>query len=311
MSLNENLNTKLIKVENLTKDYGYGRGIFNVNIFVKQGEVLGFLGPNGAGKTTTIRHLMGFSVPHSGNCYVNNLSCFDNSRTIQKDLGYLPGEIALPENLTAIEFIQYMAKLRKVKNMDYTNYLISLFKLDIKKNIKLKRMALGERRKLAIITAFMHDPKILVLDEPTSGLDPIGQITFIEFIREEKKRGKTILLSSHLFREVEAVCDRISIIKDGMIVSECDVKDIKYRNKKTFIITFKTKEDWKRFKNESFNIIYENVDFLQIKIFINDEETNKLINTLLKYNLSSFQEQKYSLEDYFMHFYDRNNKEVK
>ncbi len=300
----------LIRTNNLTKDYGYGRGIFNVNIYVKKGEVLGFLGPNGAGKTTTIRHLMGFSVPHNGNCWIKDLSCFENAKIIQNDLGYLPGEIALPENLTAEEFIQYMAKLRKIKNMNYTNYLIDLFKLDIKKKIKLKRMALGERRKLAIITAFMHDPEILVLDEPTSGLDPIGQITFIKFIREEKRRGKTILLSSHLFREVEAVCDRISIIKDGKIINECNVNDIKYRNKKTFILNFKDKENFNLFKNEKFNIDFENENILQIRTSIEDKQTNELIKTLTSYKLESFQEQKFTLEDYFMHFYDRN-KDVK
>lgn len=300
----------LIRTNNLTKDYGYGRGIFNVNIYVKKGEVLGFLGPNGAGKTTTIRHLMGFSVPHNGNCWIKDLSCFENVKIIQNDLGYLPGEIALPENLTAEEFIQYMAKLRKIKDMNYTNYLIDLFKLDIKKKIKLKRMALGERRKLAIITAFMHDPEILILDEPTSGLDPIGQITFIKFIREEKRRGKTILLSSHLFREVEAVCDRISIIKDGKIINECNVNDIKYRNKKTFILNFKDKENFNSFKNEKFNIDFENENILQIRTSIEDKQTNELIKTLTSYKLESFQEQKFTLEDYFMHFYDRN-KDVK
>ncbi|WP_022935153.1 ABC transporter ATP-binding protein [Mesomycoplasma moatsii] len=307
-----NINKRPIEINNLTKDYGFGRGIFDINIYVNKGEVLGFLGPNGAGKTTTIRHLLGFSAPHKGSCFINNLSCFENAKIIQNDLGYLPGEIALPENLTPLEFIEYMADLRKIKDMTYTNYLINLFELNLEnKKIKLKRMALGEKRKLAIITAFMHDPQTLVLDEPTSGLDPIGQVTFVNFIKEEKRRGKSILLSSHLFQEVEAVCDRISIIKDGKIINECNIESIKYRDKKTFVLNFLDLFSFSNFKKEPFVISYENKDLLQIDISIEDSQTNDLIKTLTNYQLKSFKEKKFTLEDYFMHFYDKNTKDYK
>ena len=182
----------VLQIEHLTKDYGHNRGVFDVSFSVEKGEVYGFLGPNGAGKTTTIRHIMGFSRPQSGGAYVNGMDSWKNASEIQKNLGYLPGEIALPESLTGTQFINMMAELRGIKDMSHTNYLIDKFELD--PSGSLKRMSLGMKRKLAIVTAFMHDPEVLVLDEPTSGLDPIMQNIFVEFIKEEKKRGKTIFL---------------------------------------------------------------------------------------------------------------------
>ena len=208
----------IIVVDKLTQDYGHGRGVFDVSFTVKKGEVFGFLGPNGAGKSTTIRHIMGFSSAQSGNTSVFELESFKNYYKILDRVGYLPGEIALPEGLTGWEFIKMMWSLRKVENKERLEQLLDMFKLD--PSGETKKMSLGDKRKLAIVTAFMHDPEVLILDEPTSGLDPVMQQTFIDFVKLEKKRGKTILLSSHMFNEVEATCDRIAIIKDGKIVSE-------------------------------------------------------------------------------------------
>lgn len=179
---------EMIQVEHLTKDYGFNRGVFDVSFSVKKGEVFGFLGPNGAGKTTTIRHIMGFSKPQEGFIMVQGKDCWHCAPTIQKELGYLPGELAFPANMTGIQFIDHMAKLRNLNDYTMTNYLLKKFELDPSGN--LKRMSLGMKRKLAIVTAFMHDPEILILDEPTSGLDPIMQERFIEFILEEKNVKK-------------------------------------------------------------------------------------------------------------------------
>ena len=296
----------VIKVKDLTKDYGYGRGVFNVSFEVKKGEVFGFLGPNGAGKTTTIRHLMGFSTPQEGIVEIFGKKCFVFSKEIQKNLGYLPGEIALPENMTGWEFISHMAGLRKIKDLTYTKSLLKLFKLDLG-NKKLKKFALGEKRKLAIVTAFMHDPEVLILDEPTSGLDPIGQDTFIKFIESEKLRGKTILLSSHIFKEVESTCDRIAIIKAGRIVATCDMDEINNRNQKTYILGFYEAKQYKDFLNEKFNIVLKKENSLQIRVFIEDKDINLFLKTLKKYKLKYFAEEKYTLEDYFMHYYEKEN----
>ena len=299
----------VLQIEHLTKDYGHNRGVFDVSFSVEKGEVYGFLGPNGAGKTTTIRHIMGFSRPQSGGAYVNGMDSWKNASEIQKNLGYLPGEIALPESLTGTQFINMMAELRGIKDMSHTNYLIDKFELD--PSGSLKRMSLGMKRKLAIVTAFMHDPEVLVLDEPTSGLDPIMQNIFVEFIKEEKKRGKTILLSSHIFSEIDATCDKISIIKDGKLISTFVADDLRHSEMKTFKIEFNIKEEYENFikrikKIKELNVIATKPQKNQVKIEINDAHINNLINIVSDYDLKFISEIKFTLEDYFMNFYDRN-----
>ena len=299
----------VLQIEHLTKDYGHNRGVFDVSFNVEKGEVYGFLGPNGAGKTTAIRHIMGFSKPQQGYTYVNGMNSWKNSSEIQKNLGYLPGEIALPESLTGTEFINMMAELRGLKDMSYTNYLINKFELD--PSGSLKRMSLGVKRKLAIVTAFMHDPEVLVLDEPTSGLDPIMQNIFIEFIKEEKKRGKTILLSSHIFSEIDATCDKISIIKDGKLISTFVADELRHNKRKTFKIEFNVKEELESFikkieETKNINLVGKKPHKNQVKIGINDADINNLIDIISDYDLKFFNEIKFTLEDYFMKFYDKN-----
>jgi len=298
----------VIQVENLTKDYGHNRGAFDVTFNIEKGEVYGFLGPNGAGKTTTIRHIMGFSRPGKGRTYVNGKNSWKHYYEIQRDLGYLPGEIALPERLTGTEFIKMMADLRKMTDMTYTQTLIKRFELEPSGG--LKRMALGMKRKLAIVTAFMHDPDILVLDEPTSGLDPIMQDIFIEFIKEEKRRGKTILLSSHIFSEVDATCDKISIIKDGRLVSSFIADDLRHNESKTYKLEFNNKPEFDRFVAEtksqnSFKIASTKEYRNQAHIHVNDNNVNEFIAVISDYELKFFTEIKFTLEDYFMKFYDK------
>lgn len=303
----------IIEVDNLTKDYGHGRGVFDVSFNVKEGEVFGFLGPNGAGKSTTIRHIMGFSRPQSGETRVFGMESFHNYFKILADVGYLPGEIALPEGLTGWEFIDMMGKLRKSENKERLDYLLDKFKLD--PSMETKRMSLGDKRKLAIITAFMDDPEVLVLDEPTSGLDPVMQQVFIDFIKEEKKKGKTILLSSHIFNEVEATCDRIAIIKDGRIVSEFETNFIKHNENKEYEIEFETLSDLKNFVNISpkghtvkgvvkkMGVMKVDEKNLTASIVLRDENVNNFLELIAKCNVKSFKEIKFTLEDYFMQFY--------
>ena len=303
----------IIEVDNLTKDYGHGRGVFDVSFNVKEGEVFGFLGPNGAGKSTTIRHIMGFSRPQSGETRVFGMESFHNYFKILADVGYLPGEIALPEGLTGWEFIDMMGKLRKSENKERLDYLLEKFKLD--PSMETKRMSLGDKRKLAIITAFMDDPEVLVLDEPTSGLDPVMQQVFIDFIKEEKKKGKTILLSSHIFNEVEATCDRIAIIKDGRIVSEFETNFIKHNENKEYEIEFETLSDLKNFVNISpkghtikgvvkkMGVMKVDEKNLTASIVLRDENVNNFLELIAKCNVKSFKEIKFTLEDYFMQFY--------
>lgn len=308
----------IIVVDKLTQDYGHGRGVFDVSFTVKKGEVFGFLGPNGAGKSTTIRHIMGFSRAQSGSTSVFGLESFKNYYKILDRIGYLPGEIALPEGLTGWEFIKMMWSLRKVENKERLEQLLDMFKLD--PSGETKKMSLGDKRKLAIVTAFMHDPEVLILDEPTSGLDPVMQQTFIDFVKVEKKRGKTILLSSHMFNEVEATCDRIAIIKDGKIVSEFDTSDITHNENKNFEVIFKNKEELEKFtslypKLRKNTIIIKHIAIRTVNqennrvvIAVNDKDINKLTMALSDYSVQSFTQVKYTLEDYFMQFYKEDKK---
>lgn len=292
----------VIEVQNLVQDYGHGRGVFDVSFSVAKGEVFGFLGPNGAGKSTTIRHIMGFSKPQSGQTRVFGMESFGCYHKILESVGYLPGEITLPDGLTGWEFIDMMGQLRGGKNEERLNSLLSRFPLD--PSVETKRMSLGDKRKLAIITAFMNDPQVLILDEPTSGLDPVMQNAFIEFVLEEKERGKTILLSSHIFSEVEATCDRIAIIKDGVIVSKFVTEDLKHNQNKIYEITLKDKNDIKRFKeNCSFSIAACDEQRAILHINAHDSQINQLTDLLAKHDIIKFRQIKTTLEDYFMKFY--------
>lgn len=295
----------VIEVNNLTKDYGHERGIFDVSLRVEKGEVFGFLGPNGAGKTTTIRHLMGFSNPQKGSATINGLSCNRQTSRILENVGYLPGEVALPEGLTGIQFIHMMQGLRHSHDKKRLDHLLDIFQLDPRG--KTKRMSLGNKRKLAVITAFMADPDILILDEPTSGLDPVMQEAFIEFMKEEKKRGKTILLSSHIFSEVDAICDTIAIIKDGKVVSTVKADDIRHNQNKMFRITFGNAQEVNLFRNEpGITVSYSDSERHFAEVGIHDSEIGKLIAALSKYHVESFREKKFTLESHFMRFYERS-----
>ena len=297
----------IIEVQNLTKDYGHGRGVFDVSIHVDKGEVFGFLGPNGAGKSTTIRHLMGFSKPDKGSTKIEGYETFNKYYEILNHVGYIPGEIALPQGLTGWEFLRMMQDLQKIHDEKRLNYLLDLFELnDIILKDETKRMSLGIKRKLAIVAAFMSDPDVLILDEPTSGLDPVMQEVFVKFIHEEKKRGKTILLSSHIFSEIDSTCDRIAIIKDGRIVSEFVANDLKHATRKFYTIEFNTNNDLTEFLDKvrrlsSFQIYNE--EETKCFISIEDKELNNLIDLLSEYEVKTFSNKRESLEDYFMKFY--------
>ncbi len=295
----------VIEVKNLTKNYGHGRGVFDVSFSVKKGEVFGFLGPNGAGKSTTMRHLMGFSKPQNGDCFINGMDCWANHAEIMKSVGYLPGEVALPEGVSGKSFLDIMKKLRSSPD-DRCQELLKTFEVTTAGSVK--RMSIGEKRKLAVAAAFMGNPDVLLLDEPTSGLDPVMQEVFIEFIRGEKAKGKTILLSSHIFSEVEALCDRIAIIKDGKIVSVVSADEVKHYKRKTFVITFADEKNYKKFVGEPFEFREIFPDEFKVEIAADDSKCDGLVKALTKYNVLNFVEHQQTLEEYFMNFYKSDKK---
>ena len=287
-----------IKVSNLTKDYGGGKGIFDLNFSINEGEVYGYLGPNGAGKSTTIRHLLGFLNADKGSCTIGKYDCRKDAQIIQKDLGYLSGEIAFFDDMTGSEYINFVAKMRCMTDKSKMKYLINLFDLD--PSGKIKKMSKGMKQKVGLVTAFMHNPKTLILDEPTSGLDPLMQSKFVELIKKEKSEGKTILMSSHSFEEIEKTCDRVGIIRSGKFVADSTVSDLTKSKKKTFDITFANKGEISAFKKEDFNIVINNDLSVRVSIL---GSINPLIKSLSKYNITTFENVKLNLEEVFMGYY--------
>ena len=290
-----------IDIKKLTKDYGDGRGIFDINLSIDKGEVFGFVGTNGAGKTTTIRHLMGFLKPDSGTATINGLDCWKESAEIKKLIGYIPGEIAFPDAPTGSEFLKRQAELLGVKDMSYAESIIKKLQLDPTAN--LKRMSKGMKQKTAIVAALMADPDILILDEPTTGLDPLMRAEFLEILDEQKKKGKTIFMSSHMFDEVEHTCDKVALIKDGKIIAVKATKEIKHNEDKTYKIEFASRQDYERFIAEPFDFVEKRNDQHQVILTVHDQHINTLLKTLRNYNLKFITEIKYTLEKYFNSLY--------
>lgn len=228
----------VIQIDGLVRDYGDGKGVFDVSFHVEQGEAFGFLGPNGAGKTTTIRHLMGFLRPKSGKCTINGLDCWNERDKVQLRLGYIPGEISFFDDMSGTEFLRFITRYRRIGKGNRQKELLDRFELDPKG--KIKKMSKGMKQKIGIVAAFMHDPDILILDEPTSGLDPLMQSRFIDLIAEEKERGKTVLMSSHIFEEVERTCDRIGIIRQGRMVAVDSAAALRERHTRQYTVTLES-----------------------------------------------------------------------
>lgn len=208
---------KAILTQDLTKYYGRRRGILGLSLEVERGEIFGFLGPNGAGKTTTIRLLLDLLRPTSGQAFVLGRPLPSGSLEVRRRVGYLPGELAFYEELSGLAFLRYLAALRGGVDWDYVRLLAERLELDLTRPIRT--LSKGNRQKLGLVQAFMHRPELLILDEPTSGLDPLAQRTFQELVREAVREGATVFLSSHVLSEVQALCDRVGIVREGRLVA--------------------------------------------------------------------------------------------
>lgn len=287
----------LIEINKLTKDYGNNRGLFNINLKVNKGEMVGFVGTNGSGKTTTIRSILGFVKPTSGTCYVNGLESWTHQSEIAKLVGYVPGEIAFPDLKTGVNFLKSQAEYKGVTDLSYADQLIKELQLDPKAN--LKRMSKGMKQKTALVAALMADAPIIILDEPTTGLDPLMRDAFLAIIKREHEKGKTIFMSSHMFNEMEETCDRVALISDGHIIDIANMKEIRNRDMVDFKIEFNDKESFDNFRNKGFNIIRTQEQFNQYTISIKKENINDLFTSLKGLNVKFISEVKYTLEKYF------------
>ncbi len=289
----------VIEIYDLTKDYGSGRGIFDLHLSISKGEMVGYVGTNGSGKTTTIRHIMGFIKPTSGQVTVEGLGSWEHSSEIVKKIGYVPGEIAFPDLKTGIDFLKCQADFLGLHDMSYANELIERLQLDPGAN--LKRMSKGMKQKTALVAALMADPEIIILDEPTTGLDPLMRLEFLNIIKEQHQKGKTIFMSSHSFEELETTCDKACLISDGRIIDICNMNAIHHRKTKDFKIEFYNAADYQSFIDGRNDITRLQPQYNQATVRIDSDRTAELLMVLKGKNVKFISELPYTLE---MHFKD-------
>ena len=290
------MDNTVIELRHLKKYYGESRGTEDVSLTINKGDIYGFIGPNGAGKSTTIRTLLGLINKTSGEIYINGKEFDKDDIELKKKIGYLPSEIHLYDDMTIKDIFNYHMSFYDKDPSERRKELVDLLKVDEEK--KIEDLSLGNQKKVGIILALMHDPEILILDEPTSGLDPIMQNIFHEILLKEKAKGTTILYSSHILSEVSSICDRIGFIKDGVIIKEDSIDNIKKDHFTYLIISSKDKEDIK--KDLNLKVIKE--DDNEVK-FINNMNPNDVISKLSKYDIDRLLIEEISLEDLFIHYY--------
>lgn len=287
----------MLKISKLKKFYGDIKGVDKIDLSVNKGEIFGFIGPNGAGKSTTIRCIMNLIYKDNGEILVDGKVNEKNSYLLKEDIGYLPGEINLYDDLTVKEMINYSASFYKKDCSQKTKYLVNKLNLDLNK--KTEELSLGNLKKLGIVLALMHSPKLIILDEATSGLDPLMQETFYEILKEEKEKGNTIFFSSHILSEIKKICDRVAIIKEGKIIEVKDIKELV--NNEYLLITIESSEISK-IKNElKENYLYDNKN--TIKFSYNGNIKN-ILEKINKYKIDKLLIEEPSIEEIFMHFYE-------
>ncbi len=290
----------VIQTNKLTKFYGSSRGILDIDLSVGSGEVFGFLGPNGAGKTTTIRILLDLIRATSGSARVFGMDAHKDSTRIRSRTGYLPGEYGMYEDMTAADYLTLLGSLRSNQQPSLKSLLVELLELDTSRRIK--SYSHGTKQKLALVQAFMHDPELVILDEPTSGLDPLVQQRFYEFILETKRRGKTIFFSSHILSEVERVCDRVAILKEGRLIALHGISDLKKLRLKTIEVTFEQDLDESVFQLEGVRRIEKDAQTVRLWVETN---INGILRTLSKYPIERISCGEARLEDIFLEYYSQ------
>ena len=286
----------VIELKHLKKYYGESRGVEDVSLKLNKGDIYGFIGPNGAGKSTTIRTIMGLINKTNGKVLLKGKELDKDDISIKKIIGYLPSEVYLYDDMSVKQILDYHASFY---DKDLTKRRRKLVKLlGLSENKKIEDLSLGNKKKVGIVLALMHEPEILILDEPTSGLDPIMQNVFHNILKEEKEKGITILYSSHVLSEVSSICDRIGFIKDGKIIKEDLIDNIKKDN--YTYLKIKSSDISKIKKELNLKVINENNDEIT---FINNIDSNTLINKLSKYNIERLLIEEITLEDLFLNYY--------
>ncbi|MDR7002538.1 ABC transporter ATP-binding protein [Neobacillus niacini] len=290
----------VIELNNLTKTYGNARGITDISFHVEEGEVFGFIGPNGAGKSTTIRTLLSLIYPTSGSATIFGKDSVKFAPEIKKEIGYLPSEVFYYDNMKVKDLLKYSASFYKKDCSKRMKELAEIMDLDLNK--KIDDLSFGNKKKVGIVQGLLHDPKLIILDEPTSGLDPLMQQKFFDLLKEENNKGKTILFSSHILSEVQKMCDRVAIIKEGKLVKVEKISTLRENNHKKFKLETKASIQ---------NLSIDGVTNLEVKdnitSFLYSGDINLILKKLSELELENLWIDEPDLEEIFMHYYEKEN----
>jgi ABC-2 type transport system ATP-binding protein len=290
----------VIEINNLTKMYGKARGITDISFNVEEGEIFGFIGPNGAGKSTTIRTLLSLIYPTSGSATIFGKDCIQFAPEIKKEIGYLPSEVFYYDNMKVKDLLKYSASFYKKDCSKRIKELAAIMDLDLNK--KIEDLSLGNKKKVGIVQGLLHEPKLIILDEPTSGLDPLMQQKFFELLEEENKKGATILFSSHILSEVQRLCNRVAIIKEGKIVTVEKISTLKENTYKRFKIETKSRIDKNYFNMDGVN----DLDVTDKEVsFLFSGNINVVMKKIAEIDIANLWIDEPDLEEIFMHYYEK------
>ncbi len=290
----------VIEIQNLTKMYGKSRGIEDISFHVEEGEIFGFIGPNGAGKSTTIRTMLSLIYPTSGSAKIFGKDTVQFSSEIKKEIGYLPSEVFYYDNMKVKDLLKYSASFYKKDCSKRIKELAEIMELDL--NRKIDDLSLGNKKKVGIVQGLLHEPKLVILDEPTSGLDPLMQQRFFDLLEEENKKGVTILFSSHILSEVQRLCDRVAIIKEGKIVTVEKISTLKDNNFKRFVV-----EPLAPIEKSYFSIPgVSDLEVIDKKIsFLFKGNINTVMEKVAGIEITNLSVTEPDLEEIFMHYYEK------
>jgi len=288
----------IIEVNQLTKFYGKSRGIVDVSFNVEDGEIFGFIGPNGAGKSTTIRLFLSLIYPTSGDAKIFGKDCIKFGPEIRQDIGYLPSEVFYYEGMKVLDLLKYSASFFKTDSTKRMYELADLMELDLKRRIN--DLSYGNKKKVGIVQGLLHSPKLIILDEPTAGLDPLMQHKFFDLIREENKRGATIFFSSHILGEVQRLCNRVAIIKEGSVIAIQDMKTLQKDNYKKIRITTANLDE-SMFKIDGVTDLKRTNGTVS---FFYKGDINTVLKLISTGNLTDLSIEDPTLEEIFMHYYE-------
>lgn len=290
----------IIEINDLTKYYGKARGIIDVSFNVEEGEIFGFIGPNGAGKSTTLRTILGLIYPASGNAKIFGKDCIKYGPEVKKEIGYLPSEVFYYDRMKVVDLLKYSASFYKKDCSKRIKELADTMDLDLHKRID--DLSFGNKKKVGIVQGLLHEPKLIILDEPTSGLDPLMQQKFFELLQEENKKGATILFSSHILGEVQRLCNRVAIIKEGKIIQLEKISALQDNNYKKIRV-----QPNGRIDQNYFNIPgVSNLEMKQnIFSFLFRGNINEIMKKVAEIEVVNVWIEEPDLEEIFLHYYEK------